>query len=127
MFDVHALRAAYRPLEQLFRGVDALTPPERARAASAPGKVHEELIVWEHKLQDHDFIAGDALTLADCVVYPVLAYMVRRGLKLEQHPGLASYVARMSARPASRDAHPEGWTRPAGKMDLFARASELDA
>lgn len=126
MFDIQALRAAYRPLEQLFRGADALTSPEKTRAASAPDRVQKELIVWEHKLHAHDFMVGDVLTLADCVVYPVLSYMVRRGLTFEQDSRLARYVAHMSARPASLDAHPEGWTQPAGKMNLFARARELE-
>jgi glutathione S-transferase len=123
-FEVAELRAAYRPLEQLFLGADTLDAARREAARQAPARVAAELAHWERHLGDAPFIAGHALTLADCVVYPVLAYQQRRGLMLDDLPGLAGYTARMAARPAIQAARPHGWGEKPAK-DLFALAAKL--
>lgn len=124
MSQIHDLRAAYRPLEQLFLGADALSDHQRDAARRAPDRVYEELQYWEGYLSRTAFIAGDDLTLADCAVYPVLAYQQRRGLILHDLPHLTRYTALMAARPAIHAARPEGWHKPRSK-DLFAAARAL--
>lgn len=124
IFDMEPLRAAYRPLEQLFAGEDALTPAQRRAAKAAPERVHTELALLERELA-HDFIASPTLSLADCVVSPILAYQQRRGLDLSAHPGLLAYTQRMRARADVQAAHPEGWTRVRGKKDLFRLAGGI--
>jgi len=125
---VHAseeLRAAYRPLELLFRPPAELSAEARTRAAAAPAAVDRELARWEADLAGDPFIAGATLSLADSAFYPALAYQLHRGLVLQDRfPGLAAYAARMAERPASLRARPQGWIRR-GKRDLFAIAAEL--
>ena len=82
MYELERLRAAYRPLERLFLGVEALTEEELQRAAAAPERVYAELEHWAHLLKGGGpFVMGDALTLIDCMLWPVLGYQVRRGLE----------------------------------------------
>jgi len=119
------LRAAYRPLEALFMPLAELSPEARHAAASAPVAVDVELARWEIDAAANPFIAGPLLTLADCAFYPALAYLLHRGLVLEDRfPALGRYAARMAARPATARARPLGWERR-GKRDLFARAGRL--
>ncbi|MEZ4380675.1 MAG: glutathione S-transferase family protein [Nannocystaceae bacterium] len=119
------LRAAYRPLEALFRPPSELSPEALAAAIAAPAAVDRELALWEDAAAEAPFIAGPTLTLADCAFYPALAYQRRRGLALAgRFPALAAYEARMASRPAAARAHPEGWSRPPGR-DLFALAASL--
>lgn len=122
MYEVSYLRAAYRPLEQLFLGPP--DGPNRHRVAEAPERVAEELARWERPLADHPWVAGDAFTLADCVLYPALAYQVRRGLDLSPWPRLEAYLDAAHARDAVRCAEPIGWHR-APRRDLFAGAATL--
>jgi glutathione S-transferase len=117
------LRAAYRPLEALFKPRADLSEREVAAAIAAPAAVDRELALWESAAAEADYIAGPTRTLADCAFYPALAYQRRRGLVLAgRFPALADYAARMAARPAAQRAHPEGWERPGGR-DLFALAA----
>lgn len=123
-FQVGDLRAAYRPIEQLFLGASNLSPERREAARQAPARVREELALWEGYLDGRDYLLGESLTLADCAFYPALAYQLRRGLILHALPNLAAYVARMAARPGIQRAHPEGWGKRRGR-DLFAEAAAL--
>ena len=123
MYELERLRQAYRPLERLFLGLDAMTDEELERARQAPGRVFSELVYWERILEKSSFLAGERLTLADCMAWPVLAYQIRRGLDLSSFPALEGYAKRCRARPSFLRAHPEGWeTRARGKKNLFEMA-----
>lgn len=127
----------YEPLESLFlKRPEAMTEGERAQIRGALGDVRWELDLWERRLQENSpagggFIAGPERSLADCAFYPLLGYMVRRGLRLEGAggqgwPGLADYARRFGARPSAQMARPQGWAPDqAGRADLFRAAEAL--
>lgn len=122
MYEVERLRAAYRPLEALFLDPAARTTDQIEAARRAPAAVAAELSVWAPRVAEGPWLLGEALTLADCVFYPALAYQVRRGLTLAEWPALSAYVRRVEARPQAQQARPEGWhKRP--KRSLFAEAA----
>jgi glutathione S-transferase len=68
------------------------------------------------------------MTLADCAFYPLLAYMIHRGLKIDglddqgrkKWPALAAYVEVMKGVESVVKSVPEGWERP-GKTNVFSR------
>ncbi len=124
MHAVEILRGIYRPLEQLFRPLKVLQPHEISAAREVLLRLPGELAIWEDYLTGQDFIASDAMSLADCSLYPALAYQVRRGLDLSDFPRLQGYLARIAARPSAKAALPVGWEGGKAK-DLFARARRL--
>lgn len=124
MFEVEELRRAYRPLEQLFLGAQSLDARALDAAKAAPERVARELVVWEDYVGQAEFLAGDVFSMADCVFYPALAYMCRRGLALTEWPALEAYRAKVSTREAAQASHPEGW-KPGRSKDLFALARSL--
>ena len=124
MHAVEMLRKVYRPMEQLFRPLTSLKAHEIAAIRRVADALPAELAIWEGYLAAHDFIASDAMSLADCSLYPALAYQLRRGLSLDGFPRLRAYVDRIAARPAAQAAHPTGWDGGKPK-DLFARARQL--
>ena len=123
-FEVESLRKAYRPLEQLFLGVDQLTPTQKEAIIKAPQAIYQELYIWERYASIHTFIASDELSLADCVIYPILSYQMRRGLSLEGAPHLKRYIEMISQREAAKRAYPQGWNRNKSKS-LFKQAEQL--
>ena len=123
IFELEALRRAYRPLEQLFKQETA-SETLLSQAYHAPAKVREELDFWESTVLTGSHIVGETFTLADCCFYPTLAYQMHRGLTLEGFPKIAAYMRRMSQRSAAQRAHPLGWEKPA-KINLFRRAAAL--
>jgi glutathione S-transferase/nicotinamidase-related amidase len=75
------------------------------------------------------FLAGTTyMTLADCAFYPLLAYMIHRGLRideLDEHgkkkwPAVAAYVEVMKGVESVAKSVPEGWEKP-GKANVFSR------
>ena len=117
----------YDPLETLFlhRPAD-LSADQRAAITGALAGVDRELALWEARAARARFIAAESFSLADCAFYPVLAYMLRRGLSLAAHPALAAYERRVRDRPAAVASYPEGWSHDQiAKQDLFALARAL--
>lgn len=124
MHAVEILRGVYRPLEKMFRPVKTLREHEITAVKGALAKLPGELSIWEGYLAGQDFIATEAMSLADCSLYPALAYQVRRGLDLSDFPRLKGYLDRIAARPSAMAALPVGWDGGKAK-DLFARARRL--
>lgn len=90
-------------------GVMALTiarlfDKDEAAAARALPRLHERLHQLEAVLKDRDHIAAGRFTLADIMMSDVLRLLSDRG-DLAEHPVLADYVARMTARPGFQRAH----------------------
>jgi glutathione S-transferase len=84
-----------------------------------------ELGFWEKYAKESKFISDDEFGMADCAFYPILAYMIHRGLLLEKNGFLAlqGYLERCKGLRAVREARPEGWEEP-GKS-LFAKCERL--
>ena len=108
----------------LFRG-KAAEAAEKITAAA--GSVRHELALLESRLADQEWLAGESLSAADLVVFPVLMQLARATARddagflnlsvtpLETHfPALAAWQARMEALPGYDDAYPPHWKKPAG-------------
>jgi glutathione S-transferase len=46
--------------------------PDRARLASAAAELREALDGWDRELEGREWLVGDALSLADVALYPLL-------------------------------------------------------
>lgn len=123
--EAEGLACAYDPLEQLFA-----TPPEQLTAAQreqirgALAAIDADLSLWESRLTGRPFLQ-DSFGLADCAFYPVLGYLLRRGLSLAAFPALDAYQRRVRERPAAVASHPEGWHHDRAQPDLFGLARAL--
>lgn len=82
----------------------------------------QELLYWECHAKKSKYIATDKITLADYAFYPVLAYMVHRGLDLSEYPYLTKYYDMMTKRPSAKFARPVGWDKG---VNLFHRLDRL--
>jgi glutathione S-transferase len=124
--EAETFSCAYAPLEQLFVTPPLLASPDlKASIREAREHIAQELIWWNERAHT-PFLAGDALSLADCSFYPVLAYLQRRGLSLAEYPQLLRYARDMEARPAARAARPLGWPLgDVGRVNLFALSRPL--
>lgn len=114
-------------IEELFdSGNLAATSVSAATAAvESQAKVLKELAVWEDYAAAASIAAGadapfyiagtDALSVADCAMFPVLAWLVRHGFPLLTGPGsrkfpnLARYFNHMKSLPSVRRSVPVGW------------------
>jgi glutathione S-transferase len=63
------------------------------------GEIDSMLAAVESALAGRDYVLGDRFSMADVVFGGTLTYMVRFKM-LEASPAVASYVARLQARPA---------------------------
>jgi glutathione S-transferase len=105
----------------LFRWLAQSAPADRTpeRLASRVTVLWRELQRWEAHVQEHDYVAGRWLSLADLLVYPTLATARRLGLALgEDLPGLEAYATRMRSRSAVIRSWPEPWADDATERPL---------
>ncbi|PMD41187.1 thioredoxin-like protein, partial [Hyaloscypha variabilis F] len=112
----------YEPIELLYLPDWKLAS---ARIVEAYHDTLAELGFWEKYAKESLFMSGEEFGLADCAFYPILAYMIHRGLGLKKHgfSALQAYVERCEGLTAVREARPEGWEEP-GKS-LFAKCERL--
>lgn len=96
------------------------TPDEArdtAQVREMSDALHDELAHWERYYGEAAWAAGDALSLADLVVFVYLATAGHLGLSMaERHPGLAAFDERMRARASVRQTWPATWH---GTRDLI--------
>ena len=71
---------------------------------------HRALGVMETRLDDHDWLAGDAFSVADIALYAYTHVAHEGGFDLTPYPGIRAWLARIAARP---DHVPMDW-RPEG-------------
>jgi glutathione S-transferase len=131
------LRLAYDVLEDThFDAENAggeLNGSDRAGFIEA---INKELDYWEVYASQTTFIAGDEFGLADCALFPCLAYMVHRGFEwqrkrrdasgiledVDSWPHLKAYFHRVWDRDGqegcAQRAQPEGWRRK-GKANVW--------
>lgn len=112
----------YEPIELLY------LPDWKEHSAAivqAYRDILAELEFWEKYLKADKFISGEEFGMADCAFYPILAYMMHRGLDLEKsrYSGLKEYAEGCEGLRAVKEAKPEGWEEP-GKS-LFAKCERL--
>ncbi|CAF4252715.1 unnamed protein product, partial [Adineta steineri] len=81
--------------------------------------IDQELAFWEMYLTKTTFIACDHFTLADCAFYPVIAYLIHRGLNLDKFPVLKNYINTIKTKPAAIKSHPIDWAEKGGKINIF--------
>ncbi len=103
------------PVYEEFYHKGAGEPPDMARVEAARAKVVEELDAFGRELKGA-YLAGDAPTAADFVLYPDVAYVKRIG---EKKPGsdlagilpppIAQWVARIEALPYFDRTFPAHW------------------
>jgi glutathione S-transferase len=63
-------------------------------------RLFRRLQLLETTLQQHDYLSGDAYTVADAYLYTVLGWLRFFAISLEQWPAVASHTARIASRPA---------------------------
>ena len=70
--------------------------PEARRRFAAAGEV---LALYDEHLSRHDFLAGDAYSIADIAGYAYIHVAPQAGLDLQPHPSLRAWLARIEDRP----------------------------
>ena len=125
--EAETFACAYEPLENLFRKQpDEMNDFEKAEIKKALTAVDFDLNLWEARAKQHTFIASKMFTLADCSFYPVLAYLMRRGLILDPFPHLQKYELRVRERKSAQASRPEGWICDrTSKTNLFKIAKTI--
>jgi glutathione S-transferase len=99
----------------LMRAPEEARSPERLEGMTHP--LHRELTVWERFYSRSTWAAGDALSLADLVVFAYVATAVQLGLDLaEWYPSLTRVYEAMRDRPSARATWPRTWTE---RLDLL--------
>ncbi|KAJ7991964.1 hypothetical protein DPEC_G00289310 [Dallia pectoralis] len=90
--------------------------PEAERHDSALKRNREilttEMQLWERymqKMKTGSYLAGKAFSLADVVVFPVIAYAFRFGLSDKRYPKLGEYYGMMKNRPSVKASWPPHW------------------
>lgn len=96
--------------------------PEEERSAERTeamvGALHRELALWERRYGQGAWAAGDAPSLADLSVFPLVALVRQLGLDLaEWYPNLERFHAAMKRRPSAGATWPATWGAP---LDLLA-------
>jgi glutathione S-transferase len=82
---------AYEPKEALEKK-RALVPEWHAKGNAALG-------VMEKRLADHDWLAGDAYSLADIALYGYTHVAHEGGFDLSRYPGIAAWLKRAASQP----------------------------
>ncbi|XP_037549068.1 glutathione S-transferase A [Nematolebias whitei] len=95
--------------------------PEGERHDSAQernrAELKDEIQRWEGYLK-HNFLAGDHFSLADVIVFPVIAFLFRFGLCEEKFPKLATYHNALKERPSIKASWPPTWNDGPGMDSL---------
>ncbi|MFO0989809.1 MAG: glutathione S-transferase family protein [Alphaproteobacteria bacterium] len=94
--------------ERLVVPMEGGQPDERKIAAAVP-KMREHLAVFEQALADDPYLAGAAPSLADWMLFPILAYLrvtPEGEAALPGAPKLGAWFARIAARPSAAATDP---------------------
>lgn len=110
----------YEPLEEVvFKTPEAEWFSHRDTIIKTLKSIEQELAFWEIYLTKTSFVACNEFTLADCAFYPVIAYLIHRGLLINAFPALTHYVDRIKTKSSAINSHPHGWTKQGGKVNVF--------
>ena len=83
--------------------------PDRAAVAEALPQAERALAVVESLMDGGDFLCGEAISLADCHLVPILDYFARTedgGAVLARRPRLSAWWTRMERRPSVTGTRP---------------------
>ncbi|CAF0886763.1 unnamed protein product [Didymodactylos carnosus] len=110
----------YEPLEEIvFKTPEHEQSAHKSSIVKTLTSIDHELIFWETYATKSMFIACDQFTLADCAFYPVVTYLIHRGLSIDKFSALKDYVERIRAKSSAIKAHPRGWGPKGGKVNVF--------
>ncbi len=92
---------------RLFAPMRGLQPDEAAIEAAVP-VVRTSLGEFARFLGEREFLASQALTLADIMVWPIVRYLLLtpEASLLDPHPRLRAWCERMSSRPSVQATEP---------------------
>ncbi|KAK7898396.1 hypothetical protein WMY93_019249 [Mugilogobius chulae] len=79
-----------------------------------------ELKLWEGYMQKGPgpYLAGKNYTMADVIVFPIIAFLVRMGLCEEKYPKLTAYYNHLKSRPSIQKTWPPTWKDTPGQPML---------
>ncbi|XP_043920580.1 glutathione S-transferase A-like [Protopterus annectens] len=81
-----------------------------------------ELKIWEgyaEKMGAESFVAGKNFTVADAVIFPVVAILFRLGVSQEKYPHLAAYYSLVKERPSIQATWPPHWKENPNTGDML--------
>lgn len=120
-------------LHNVFEDIELLFEPDytknecnKERILDAYRNTQKELRCWEQHLTETPFVAGTDFSLADCSLYPNVAYLLHRGLNLDKEglQKLKEYHERVQKLPCAIEALPQGYERIA-KNNLFNKVYDM--
>ena len=83
--------------------------PDRARIEAALPKMREMFALLDRELDRRAYLAGDAFTLADAFLLPLIHYMrlmPESAAMMQASPNLAAWFERLAARPSVKETEP---------------------
>uniref|UniRef100_A0A3P9HLZ5 Glutathione S-transferase rho n=1 Tax=Oryzias latipes TaxID=8090 RepID=A0A3P9HLZ5_ORYLA len=97
--------------------------PEAERHDSAVKRNREalkqEIQTWDGYLKGSDgYLSGKSFSLADVIVYPVVAFIFRLGGNESHYPNLAAYYNKLKERPSITKTWPQYWLEAPGQEQL---------
>ncbi|XP_024113690.1 glutathione S-transferase A [Oryzias melastigma] len=97
--------------------------PEAERHNSAVERnteaLKQEIQTWEGYLKGPGgFLGGKSFSLADVIVYPVIAFFFRFGGNENHYPNLAAYYNKLKERPSIKKTWPPTWEETPGQEAL---------
>ncbi|MCB9642712.1 MAG: glutathione S-transferase family protein [Myxococcales bacterium] len=81
--------------------------PDASKIEEAEARFRRAASIMEKYLSQHDYLVGDALTLADISLAVDLTYASATNLPLEEYPHIQAWFARISALPAWEATQPQ--------------------
>ena len=61
--------------------------------------------VLDARLEDHDYVGGDAYSIADMAIYPWIVPYEKQGQDIEEYPNVLRWMREIEARPAVKRAY----------------------
>jgi glutathione S-transferase len=92
--------------ERFMKKVIEKKEPDPALLAWAESNYQRFAAVLDQNLGQHEFVAGNAFTLADLSIAPLFSYRAQAGLDLGKFPHLAAWLSRIEARPSWQQTKP---------------------
>ncbi len=80
--------------------------PDEARIEEAMAKFRRQAKALDGRLQDHEWLVGDAMTLADLAVAAQLTYAQATELPMEEFPNIQRWYTAIAELPAWKATHP---------------------